>query len=374
MLIRLIWTAVALMCLLLAAPVWVAGQDKSEEADPAKKPALESAEQDGDDAAGDAEDEDDADDEPTAASTMAKAIEAVQSGDIDKAIEWIEAAHKLDAEDPRIAMTMIGALQARAMELVEADKRAEANKYFYKAANFVRGLEGDLAAQVGRRSGEVFYNEACAYSVDGKTEEAIESLAEAFERGFEDFELTRSDADFASLRDNAQFVALVEKHERLMLERLVAETKAEVKEFESYDFDFALKDLDGDDVKLGDFAGKLVIVDFWGTWCPPCRAEIPHFVKLQSDYAEKGLSVVGLSYEQGEDDEVISTVKEFVDEHKINYTCLIGDEETLNKVPDFQGYPTTLFIDRKGVVRLQLVGAQPHAKLEAVVKELLGEQ
>ena len=108
---------------------------------------------------------------------------------------------------------------------------------------------------------------------------------------------------------------------------------------------------------------------------PPLVAEIPHFIKLKESYGDQGLEVVGLAYEQVDDEEeALAGVKEFTEENKVNYPCAIGDDATQEKVPDFQGYPTTLFIDREGVVRLQLVGFQPHAKLELVVEHLLDKE
>jgi thiol-disulfide isomerase/thioredoxin len=200
-------------------------------------------------------------------------------------------------------------------------------------------------------------------------------LNEAFERGYEDVEQTRADVDFESIRESEEFVALLEKHEKLIYERMVAETKSELESFETYDFDFELKNIEGEDIRLADYKGKVVIVDFWGTWCPPCVAEIPHFIQLKESYGGQGLEIVGLAYEQVDDEEeALEGVKSFTQENNVNYPCAIGDEATMEKVPDFQGYPTTLFIDREGVVRLQLVGFQPHSKLELVVQHLLGTE
>ncbi len=371
--VRMIWCCALLAMLMFFAPAFAAGQDKKGDG------VSESAVQEKTDAADESDstkqesDEDKAnDEEPTARDLMEKAMTIAQDGNMDGAIELIEQALKLEPEDAGINMMLIGVLQTRAMELVNDDKRKEANPYFFKSASFVRGLKGDLAEVIGPRAGQVFYNEACSYAVDGDSQKALASLADAFEHGFDDIDLTRNDADFESIRENKDFVALVEKHEKLIVEKLIVETKDELKKFETYDFNFKLKNLDGEEVKLEDFKGKLVIVDFWGTWCPPCIAEIPHFIKLKDSYGDKGLEIVGLSYENAEsEEEAVKGVKEFATENQMNYPCLIGDDETQELVPDFQGYPTTLFIDREGVVRLQLVGSQPHAKLESIVKELL---
>lgn len=118
-------------------------------------------------------------------------------------------------------------------------------------------------------------------------------------------------------------------------------------------------------------------MDIWGTWCPPCRAEIPHFVELKKKYGDKGLEIVGLNYEGNgiPDDEARRTIKEFAAEHNINYTLALGDETTREKVPNFEGYPTTLFIDRQGKVRAKIVGFDPSGvgQMEELIVTLLDE-
>jgi thiol-disulfide isomerase/thioredoxin len=142
-------------------------------------------------------------------------------------------------------------------------------------------------------------------------------------------------------------------------------------EYKPFPFDFKLLDLDGKPFALASLKGKVVVVDVWGTWCPPCRAEVPHFVELQKTYGKQGLQIVGINYERAPDP--IPGIKTFAKEYGINYPLVIGDDETQKKIPDFQAFPTTLFIDRKGDVRLVAVGARPHEYLESVVKKLLAE-
>lgn len=107
-----------------------------------------------------------------------------------------------------------------------------------------------------------------------------------------------------------------------------------------------LKDVDGKTVKSSDFAGKVVILDFWATWCPPCKAEIPGFIELKKKYGNKGLVVVGVSLdEQGSE-----AVKPFMKQMGMNYTVLLGDEKVVRDFGGFDGIPTTFIIDRKGNV------------------------
>ncbi len=107
---------------------------------------------------------------------------------------------------------------------------------------------------------------------------------------------------------------------------------------------FDLQDLNGKSVKLSDFKGKVVILDFWATWCPPCRAEIPHFVELQKQYRDKGLVIVGVSLDQGGPDVVSS----FVKQQGINYPIVMGTEDVSSRYGDIQAIPTTFVIDQNG--------------------------
>jgi thiol-disulfide isomerase/thioredoxin len=148
----------------------------------------------------------------------------------------------------------------------------------------------------------------------------------------------------------------------------------ELASFESFDFDFALQSVGGEIVSLADYQGKVVIVDFWGTWCGPCRQAIPHLGDIYQKYHERGLEVVGINYERGDQSTWSPLIKDFLEKRSVPYTCLLGDEVTKSKVPDFVGYPTMLFIDASGKVRLKTVGARPYAQMEAVVEVLMKER
>ena len=92
--------------------------------------------------------------------------------------------------------------------------------------------------------------------------------------------------------------------------------------------DFALKDLSGNTFSLSSTRGKVVILDFWATWCPPCRKEIPHFVDLYKDYRAKGLEVIGVSLDRG----ATEAVKRLAEKYGINFPILMGNQQV---VPDY---------------------------------------
>ena len=130
---------------------------------------------------------------------------------------------------------------------------------------------------------------------------------------------------------------------------------------------FAHSDLDGKTVQLSDFKGKVVIVDFWATWCPPCRAEVPDLVRLQSKYGDEGLAVVGLSLDAGG----AKDVRPFADEFNVNYTMLIANDETASAYGGILGIPTTFVIDRQGRIAKRFIGLTEYKAFEEAIVPLL---
>jgi peroxiredoxin len=127
-----------------------------------------------------------------------------------------------------------------------------------------------------------------------------------------------------------------------------------------------LQDLDGKTVKLSDFKGKVVILDLWATWCPPCVAEIPNFVALQKQYKKQGLVVIGISLDDGP-----KIVSSFVKNHGMNYVVVMGDDEVAMKYGADVGIPITLVIDPKGNVVHNYLGVADKSVLEDDIKKLL---
>jgi peroxiredoxin len=132
--------------------------------------------------------------------------------------------------------------------------------------------------------------------------------------------------------------------------------------------DFTLKDMDGASVRLADFKGKVLVLNFWATWCPPCKAEIPGIIEVHSKYKDKGVVILGIS----EDDDP-QTLKTFSTEWKINYPMLVGrDEDKLfDAYGPLYGIPTTVFIGRDGAICGRHVGPATMEEFEKEIKTLL---
>jgi thiol-disulfide isomerase/thioredoxin len=115
--------------------------------------------------------------------------------------------------------------------------------------------------------------------------------------------------------------------------------------------DFTLKTLEGEEMTLTSLKGKVVLLDFWATWCGPCREAIPHLVALHKRYREKGLVVIGMSADKGEGD----VVRRFVKSMDIPYPIMIAPEEVMRDY-GVTALPTTVFIDREGRIREKIIG------------------
>lgn len=133
--------------------------------------------------------------------------------------------------------------------------------------------------------------------------------------------------------------------------------------------DFRVTAIDGTTVQLSALKGKVVLLDFWATWCPPCRAEIPHFIALQNAYNPKGLETIGLSLDQ----EGEGVVRSFAQEHGVNYRLAMASPDLPQKYGGIRGIPTTFLIDKRGRIAKRYVGYQDKQVFETQIQALLAE-
>ncbi len=133
-------------------------------------------------------------------------------------------------------------------------------------------------------------------------------------------------------------------------------------------FDFTLKDMYGRDVKLADYRGKVLLINFWATWCGPCQAEIPGFVDLQAKYKKKGLEVLGISI----NDEA-KELPPFAREFNVNYPLLVGldRDDVLDAYGPIGAIPVTVVVGRDGRMCYKKLGLADADQIEREIKSLL---
>lgn len=302
------------------------------------------------------------------ADLIRRTVTLANEGKYPEAVALAEEAARLDPKAGRLAalvasLANLGADNAT----VPADRLAFLRQSAAARAR-LKGLDGPVDRNlVERLDARAPIDGARILALEGKPGPALDAVLKLVAGGFDDPDALDDQPDFGAVRALPGYRARLDEALRAGVRAAIAATKP-------FPFDFDLKDSDGHAVKAADLRGHVAIVDIWGTWCPPCRQEVPHFVDLAARYQDKGLKIVGINCnEEGSPAEVRKTINAYKAEQKMNYPCLLNDDATEGKVPGFQGYPTTLFLDRAGKVRLVLVGYVPLDRLETAVTTLLAE-
>ncbi|WP_166831262.1 TlpA family protein disulfide reductase [Thalassoroseus pseudoceratinae] len=286
-----------------------------------------------------------------------------KEGRYEDALAQIEKARESAPDDEDVKLAAAVSIHHIAQNLSEA-KSELANKLVLQAYDIAKTLDRENGPNRQIKQEllvRLMFEKAIITAENGKADESFDLLMELQDMGFQQFAMVEQIDSFAPVRELPEYAEF-----------------AKSLGLRGFPFDFALPSaMDDSTISLKQFRGKVVIVDIWGTWCGPCKMEVPHFVKLQEEYGDQGLQIVGINYEDLQDQipdaKEREIIQRFADDYLINYPLVLGDEETQAKVPDFNGFPTTLFIDREGEVELKLVGAAPYSALESIVKKMLDD-
>ena len=141
---------------------------------------------------------------------------------------------------------------------------------------------------------------------------------------------------------------------------------------------FTLQDLDGNQVSLASYKGRPLVVDFWATWCEPCKIEIPWFEKLHDQYASQGLEIIGVSTDDLDQDDPAKLftekrdISDFVAKMHMNYPIVLG-ADSVEDAWEIDATPTTFFIDRNGKIVASTVGLAPRDEIEADIRKAIGD-
>lgn len=202
----------------------------------------------------------------------------------------------------------------------------------------------------------VLYDIAGNHALLGNKKEALEHLGKAVDAGYWDHDYLKVDPSLAALRQEKDFPTVVDRCRRGF-----------------WGIAFGSRDLKGNELKKEDYAGKVLIVDVWGTWCPPCREEIPSFVKLQDKYRDRGLRIIGLTWERGAtDDATKKRVESFAAANKINYPLVLLNPRLSSMIrPPVRAYPTTFFVGADGLIADRIEGLHDYGSLEQKALRLL---
>jgi len=131
--------------------------------------------------------------------------------------------------------------------------------------------------------------------------------------------------------------------------------------------EFALKDSNGTTVRLSDYKGKVVLLNFWATWCGPCKVEIPWFIEFEQNYKDRGFAVLGVSM----DDDGWDAVKPYLQQRKVNYRVVLGNDQVAQNYGGIDSLPTTFVIDRDGRIASTHVGLVSRRDYDTEVQQLL---
>ena len=136
---------------------------------------------------------------------------------------------------------------------------------------------------------------------------------------------------------------------------------------EHADLSFTLKDMDGKDVKLSDYAGKPLVVNLWATWCAPCRVEMPQLVELSAKYKARGVSFIGISIDDSPEE-----IRAFAKQFGVPYPLLVGDgrDDVLSAMGYFGPVPMSIFIRADGIVALRMPGIATTSAWERHIEAL----
>lgn len=265
----------------------------------------------------------------------------------------------------------VKALQAEMTDSGDTDypKYQAAAKYLRQAMQIDPKLTD--SDEVKAFVAEVFFNEACAYSLAKQAAPGLKALRMALDHGWTDLSELQAVAELAYLRKSPDFEGLIQYGQEKRRREVQSLVSALFLNRPDYQFDFDLQDTNQKRLAKADFAGKLLIVNIWGTWCGPCRRELPDLVAASKKYQSQGVEIVGINTENEIGEAANTAIRDTQKSFGITYRCALGNNKVFTQIPDFGDVPMTLFFNREGVLQAQWTGMIDATLLEMVIERML---
>jgi thiol-disulfide isomerase/thioredoxin len=303
-------------------------------------------------------------------------LQAANGGRYDEAREAFRKALEIVPDHRAALFHYAEVTQLVAGEIPEGKDPARVdalNAAALQALERLKTVAGTLRADERAAYAVALYLRARQLAAGGDAAAAGERLEAAFRAGPLSVEAIDKDPAFAGLRKDAPaFAALRSRLADAAAEGARETVRARLDAFRPFRFDITARDTSGTPTRLASLAGRsLTVVNLWGTWCGPCASEIPHFVALQERYRDRGVAVVGIAFEREDLEQPGEVVDRFLRDRKVTYPSLLGDVALQQSIPEFSKFPTTLFVDPSGTVRLMLPGYHGERDLAAAVDLLL---
>ncbi len=307
---------------------------------------------------------------------------------IERVEDRIAAVNEMAAKIPQSMKVNMILLQLWDMKSKMLDSKSKmlgsANKHggehdssIIEAARIATRMHGldDVPDQLRFQFAAYVYREAEVHCRNQRLDECLASLKLATEMGYGEIGEAKTRAAFANFHSNDSFVNAVNSLEIESAKRLRSDMKSQLENFESFPFDFDLQSNDGQPISLADYRGKLLLVEFWGTWCRPCVEELPALETVRKNNSSDNLNVLCLTFEQkGDRKEQIERVLKLFAKMQLELDFVLIDKELTNQIPTFRGYPTKLLLDTQGKVRAQWTGPQSATRLQVAIDLLIEEK
>ncbi|MEL7496403.1 MAG: TlpA disulfide reductase family protein [Planctomycetota bacterium] len=216
---------------------------------------------------------------------------------------------------------------------------------------------------------------AKGYAFRKEQDKTFAALNTAVSVGYGEFESLAEEEWLTAIADDSALETLNEQLKKSYAVAVKTWSQTVVSQFRPMAFNFDVPSIESGRIRNADLKGKVVVMDLWATWCPPCRKGIPHYMELQSKFADQGVAVLGVSMDKPDNpNSAIAAVKSFAQKQKFNYPIAMGDQSIEGQLPQKMVLPTTIFFDRNGQVRFIARGYHDYAKIEAITQVLLEEK